>query len=423
MKKLRVYIFILALGVLFLTGCSTTVEMVDGIGIQKDLSVSEKLESFNIPKVKISKPDVYYDGSLWVDRLCEEFEKADDYIVCLMFLGSECDENQKVFDILKEKSENGVNVFFITDGTGAFDMTESRYHLRPVDSLKESGVHVLVYNPFSVNRLSSTLGLLQREHRKFFVVDGETIFIGGMNINYISTSSPSMGGQRDAMYCFHSSDVASLLMDDFVDFWNHESINEIQRSLFKIPERSSSETLNAWFVDQYGTNLNMSKAYSSLINSAKEEVISLPFLPYFDKNMLSMVSNSIDRGVDYEMIIPFDSRVSQRNSTYYALLRIVETGANVFIENSSEEMVPLLHEKLLVVDSRYTAFGSANFNYRSMNLSNEMLVIVDDTEFAQEMKTHYQELKGTTHLLDLETAQDFEKLKYLPGFIFCFYGG
>jgi len=423
MKKLKVFIYILACGLLFLTGCSTTVEMVDGVGIQEDLSVSEKMENYGIPSVKISKPDVYYDGSLWVDRLCDEFEKADDYIICLMFLGSECDENQRIFDILKEKSESGVDVFFITDGTGTFDMTESRYHLRPVDSLKESGVHVLVYNPFSVNRISSSLGLLQREHRKFFVADGETLFIGGMNVNYISTSSPSVGGQRDAMYCFHSSDIASLLMDDFVDYWNHESVYEIQRNSFSIPKRGSNETLDAWFANQYGTNLNMSKVYSALVNSAEDEVISLPFLPYFDKNMLSMVSNSIDRGVDYEMIIPFDSRVSQRNSTYYALLRIVETGANVFIENSSDEMVPLLHEKLLVVDSRYTLFGSSNFNYRSMNLSNEIVVVVDDTEFAQEVKSHYQELKETTHLLDLETAKTYEKLKYLPGFLFCFFGG
>ncbi|MFA7107782.1 MAG: phosphatidylserine/phosphatidylglycerophosphate/cardiolipin synthase family protein [Sphaerochaetaceae bacterium] len=423
MKKLRVFIFILASMVLFLTGCSTTGEMVDGIGINNDLSISEKMEDYGIPSVKISKPDVYYDGSFWVDRLCEEFEKADDYIVCLMFLGSECDENQKIFDILKEKSESGVDVFFITDGTGAFDMTESRYHLRPVDSLKESGVHVFVYNPFSVNRLSSGIGLFQREHRKFFVVDGKTLFIGGMNINYISTSSPSVGGQRDAMYCFHSSDVASLIMDDFVDYWNHECIDEVERSSFEIPNRSSCETLNAWFVDQYGTNLNIAKAYSVLINSAEKEVLSLPFLPYFDKNMLEMVSNAINRDVYYEMIIPFDSRISQRNSTYYALLRIVETGANVLIENSSDEMVPLLHEKLLVVDSRYTLFGSSNFNYRSMNLSNEMIVIVDDIEFAQQVKDHYQELKQTTHLLDLETANNYQKLKYLPGFIFCFFGG
>jgi len=423
MKKLKVYIIILACVVLFLTGCSTTVEMVDGIGVQEDLSISEKMEGYGIPSVKISKPDVYYDGSLWVDRLCDEFEKADDYIVCVMFLGSECDENQRIFDILKEKSESGVEVYFITDGTGAFDMTESRYHLRPVDSLKESGVHVFTYNPFSVNRLSSGIGLLQREHRKFFVIDGETLFVGGMNVNYISTSSPSIGGQRDAMYCFHSSDVASIMMDNFVKYWNNESINELERSSFKIPVRSSSENLNAWFVDQYGTNLEIAKAYSALINTAQEEVLSLPFLPYFDKNMLEMVSNAVDRDIDYEMIIPFDSRISQRNSTYYALLRIVETGANVFVENFSEEMVPLLHEKLLVVDSRYTVFGSSNFNYRSMNLSNEMIVIVDDPDFAQQVTDHYNELKQTTHLLDLETAKTYEKLKYLPGFLFCFYGG
>lgn len=413
---------ILLLSLFLLFSCSTT-EMVTGIAVREDLSVAGKLGEAGLEKIQMTRPEVFYDGALWADELKTLLESAQEYIIYTVFLGSQCDEDQEIIDILVEKAMSGVPVYLVYDGTGTFDMTESRFHLRPLSDLKEYGIHLLEYNPFSFTRLVNLWDLIQREHRKFILVDGNQVAIGGMNLNYISLGPLDKGGQRDSMYLFQSADMGGILVRDFIDFYNQESWDEVSESDFPLKERSETESLTAYVADQYSDKLCMSVMFGSLVNSAQESVLSLPFLPYSDKNMLDLLTDATSRGVDFTMIVPFDSRPMPRKASSYMLSDLVKTGVSIHMENPSEEPKALLHEKLMVVDNRYVCFGSSNFNYRSMNLSNEIMIVLDDPVLAATVTDHYETLLLDTYVLTQEEADEMKTFANFPNFIFGFFGG
>lgn len=414
---------------LFLSiGCSSTKAMVSGIPADPELTVEEKFEALGFPEVEVSYPILYQDGPVWKDRLTELVEQAQDYVILVAFLASECEENEVLYDTICRRADEGLDIWLLIDGTSSFDMTESRYHMRTLGRLREHGVHLFEYSPISINRIVSTVNMLFREHRKIVVVDGVTAVVGGMNINYISLgdATSATGGQRDMMFEMVSPELCSYLTDDFYTVWNRLSWEEIPTGrLTKVdPEAISFENpVTAWYADQSDYGGEMAGMFGSLINSAQHTVYMLPFLPYCDAAMLQTLQNAIERGVQVVMIMPFDSRPSNRKASQYMVKDILETGIEVRRENETKEHLPLLHEKLMVVDDQYTVIGSSNFNYRSMNLSTEIMLVVDDKAFAQQMTDHFEMRKQTTRPITKEEAASWRNLGAYFSFLGGFFGG
>lgn len=423
-----ILIFLCILSFLLMTGCTTTKNMVSGIAADTALSVEDKFEALGFPEVSVSYPTVYYDGPEWRSRLTELVESAEDYVVLVAFLASECDENQAVYDTICRKADEGVDIWLLIDGTSSFDMTESRYHMRTLGRLREHGVHLFEYNPISINRLVGATNLLYREHRKIVVVDGETAVLGGMNINYISMgdSTSAAKGQRDMMFEVVSPELCSYLADDFITAWNTLSWEEIPEGRFAKANPSTvpiENPLVAWYADQSGHNYTMSSLYGALINSAEKSIVMLPFLPYCDTFMLQSLRDAVARGVEVTMIMPFDSRPSNRKASQYMVKDILATGVDIRRENEADEFLPLLHEKLMIVDGQYTVVGSSNFNYRSMNLSSEVVMVVKDDSFATQMTGHFEELKDNTRSISEEEADSWRTVGAFISFLGGFFGG
>lgn len=397
--------------------------MVGPVELDPSLTVGQKLEAEGFPLVHISRPEVYYDGARWAEKLEAMVSGAKEYIIYTVFLGSRCEQSERIIALLEEKARSGVPVYLVYDGSGSFDMTESRYHLRPLSDLADSGIHLLEYHPFSVKRLVNLWNFIQREHRKFLVVDGVEVAIGGMNLNYISLGPLDAGGQRDTMYAFRSAEMAALLVDEFIDYWNSQSWEAVGPALFPKKARGEGEDLPAYYANQYNDDLKMPRLFGILINSAKKSIDSLPFLPYSDKTMLGVLSDAVKRGVDFRMVVPFDPRPMPRKATTYMLGDLVRTGVEVRMENPTKEARGLLHEKLLVADARYVCFGSSNFNFRSMALSNEIMLVLDDPDFAAEVLDHYNSLVEDTYVITQEEADGLRKPSNLLNYLFGFFGG
>lgn len=419
MRKLTLFLLFLSLALL--VSCQTT--WMKEPQTDTKLSIGEQLNQVGFDEVSISYPNTYFDGQLWCESLIKMVEQAQDYIIYAVFLGSECDENQALIEAFRKKAEEGVDIYLVVDGTGCFDLTESRFHLRPLYDLRENGVHFLEYHPFSGTRLINLKNVLVRDHRKFLVIDGSTVALGGMNMNYISLNAVKDGGQRDSMYSFKSSDLAKVLVKEFVDFWNKESFEEVSIDDFKIKEKTEDENIKAWFCNQYNKSFDQARMIGILLNGAKQSIRLLPFLPYCDENMLSTMKSVKERGVDFKMIVPFDRREDQKNAMQYMLSDLVKTGIDIQMENITSEDVPLLHEKLVIIDSRYVGIGSTNFNYRSMNLSNEVMLVIESPQLAQEVNEHFNTLLDNTYKISQEEADAMRKLKNLPNFVFGFFGG
>ena len=275
-------------------------------------------------------------------------EDTQDYFICTVFLGSECDLNQDVFDTMKAKAQAGVDVYVVIDSSSSLDMTESRYHMRTLYDLRDYGVHLFEYNRMSANRIPWVFNLFYREHRKFFVSDGVHVAVGGMNMNYISMSSIEDGGDRDAMYVFDSPSCAKKLTDDFVEFWNRYSWEDISSLGLEsgvletdavadnAVEDGSNEgaLISGWIANQTNGG-EIAPMYGAVMAQAKEEILMLPFLPTLDSDMYAAVEACTSNGVKFEMILRNDDRASLLNASKYATKDLLDAGVEVWMEDPS----------------------------------------------------------------------------------------
>ena len=420
MKRLA-YIILFSL---FLSSCASfTEDFVAGPAYDSSLSLEEKLISFGAEHVTVPYPETYFDGTEWLGRITGLIGEAEDYILISTFLGSSSESLDGMYDALIDASLRGVDIYFIIDGISSYDMTETRNHMTQLYFLRDYGINLLEYSPLSATRLLNPSELVIRDHRKLFVIDGELAAIGGMNMNYISMGAGEGKTQRDSMYLFRSPSLSEALMKEFVDIWNRTSVEEISYDDFPIAEE------NDGIYDAYLLNMgsdSISGMYASLFASASRSVLIFPYLPVLDDNMKKCLSMASGRGVDITMVMPIDLRGYAAGGVYYFLPDLLATGITVYSSTEDEEgnELPLLHEKLMIVDDRYVVIGSSNFNYRSMGLSHELALVIDSRELAEELEEHARMIMKGSHLYTMEEAERLKKEQgNLFSYLFMYYGG
>ncbi len=422
MKKIIIPILILIL----LLSCSTTKNYISEY-TTSNIPLDEKLEHFGGEHVKVDIPEMYFTGEEWLDRMTELASSAEDYILVSTFLGSSSEKTEKFYRALMDKAQSGVDVYFIMDGTSSYDMTESQFYMTPLYFMREKGVHLLEYSPMTGMHIIKPSSLIIRDHRKLFVVDGKYSAIGGMNINYISLGAGEGRTQRDSMYLFTSESLANALIEEFVAIWNASSVDKMDESKY-IKESGDKGKYDAYLFN-YGTGSDdsISGMYGSLINEADAEIIILPYLPILDKNMEKALKMATDRAVDVDVFMDIDSRGYSNSGMSYYLPKLLEnTGIKLSLVHTDKDgnELPLMHEKLMIVDSRYVVIGSSNFNFRSMGLSFEIALVIDSPEFAALMKAHVADRCADAITLTAEDAQRMKK-EYgnLFSYLFMYYGG
>ena len=257
---------------------------------------------------------------------------------------------------------------------------------------------------------SKPVAVMIRDHRKLFVFDGEVCAIGGMNINYISMGAGPEKNQRDSMYIFDSKDLSKVFVDEFVSNWNNASVEKISAEDFQTYEDEVKGDIPAYLFNQvHGGDIQVADLYSTLINSAEKSIRILPFLPVFDKDMSDAIRRAVDRGVDVQIVMPMDSRGYAEAGVRYLLPKLTDTGADVYISLVDEDH-PMLHEKLMVVDGRYSVIGSSNVNYRSMQFAHEISLVLDDADLASFFLDHIESLRlDDTIPVDHQTAMKMKK--------------
>lgn len=420
MKRIFYLLFILV--PILLSSCVNTDVFVSDYTLRNDITVDEKLQALGGTKLSVNEPVAFYDSTAWLDELMRLTEESEDYILMSTFLGSSSSVLEPFYELLCQKAESGVDVYMIIDGVSSFDMTESRYHMTQLYFLKDRGVHLIEYSPVTAMHIIAPQELLVRDHRKLFVFDGKKAAIGGMNLNFISLGNGDKN-QRDSMYLFESAELAEALTDEFVAIWNEVSVEKVSRSSFAVYEDEVKGSLDAYLFNQGpGGDASVASLYATLINSAEEKIEMICLLPSLNDDMDQALLTAKNRGVDITMLISVEDRKLIQTGVAYQLPDLVAGTSELYSADLSN---PLIHEKLMIVDGRYTVIGSANFNYRSMGLSNEISLMIDSPEFAEKTSAHFHELLADkTELLTMEKAEEMKKdLGSWLSYIMIFIGG
>jgi cardiolipin synthase len=354
------------------------------------------------------------DGEEWTARALELIGGAKDYILVCSFLLTEHPNAERVLEALAEARGRGVRVRILVDSASYFrTYPRSTKAVRAsVDRAKELGIPIAEYNPIRGRRVFTLFGLLDRDHRKFWVVDGRIGVVGGQNVDFDSLRSPEESGCIDAMAEFESPGAIAELRDSFVTSWNSFSLERIAASDFPVAaSEPDASTVELRLVDQGppGGAGKTTAMFDAVFARAGEELWMIQCYTFLTPALLARIRGAIERGVDVNIVLSAGHIASRFSSgSYYGISRLIDAGARVYIYESPKSN--LLHYKMMMADDAMAAIGSANYNFRSQVFSREVSVVFTDAESLALVRDRLGEIKPYLRRIGAKEALAYRNL-------------
>lgn len=358
---------------------------------------------------------VYDNAQQKLEDLLEDIAKAEKYIHMEYFYFRRGEMGRRFKEALMEKARQGVKVRFIRENIANFDIRPRFYN-----EMKSAGVEVVRFSPSLSNLFSVATKLNYRDHRKIAIIDGRTAYTGGVNI-----ADDYYNGWRDTHLRYRGEAVAALqvhFLDSFIT--SGGTIDESTETLFPTLGEPSAPTAEEGTLPFGGASSLMqiapgdpdtswpvlSMSYDWALTHAKDYIwLQTPYLMPPEALLQSMKAAAL-QGTDVRIMLPRVTDIwvtTQTNRAYYG--ELLRAGVRLFINQR------FIHSKTMVSDDYLSCVGSANLDYRSLELSYEMNSMFYGETLAQRNKAIFlQDLENCKELtLDEWNAQPgWKKIYY-----------
>jgi cardiolipin synthase A/B len=322
---------------------------------------------------------VLQDAAIF-DAMLADIDAANETIHFETFVWSDGALAQKFEERLCAKAAQGVIVRLILDAVGAGSASPES-----LDRLKQCGIDLAIYRPL---RPWNVLKMNHRTHRKLLIVDGLVGYCFGHGVGD-EWYRPDAHGRcwRDTGVRLRGSGVSGL-QQAFLQNWleiTHRAPLEV--TVFQ-------EAVNTGDADVHIISSAPGDSFSdvalifmlAMAAAGKEILVQNPyFVP--DNGMLACIKEAVKRGVTVKLMLPggrTDSPfVARAGRHLYRGLN--EAGVEVY-----EYQPTLCHQKIVVVDERWSLVGSTNMDARSLELNGELSVGIDSTEIAAILKQAFE---------------------------------
>ncbi|MFT5466863.1 MAG: cardiolipin synthase [Verrucomicrobiales bacterium] len=363
---------------------------------------------------------VFYDtGPKIRARMLDLIESATDYILINSFLVVTDPTTLEVMEALKKKHNSGVRIFVLADSSSIF--------MRPgkpgFKFLREAGIPFVEYNKLRLSKLIFTPAMFLRDHRKFWVVDGKTLFLGGANILASSLDPRDEGGNRDIMVEVESAAAIQQMIESFVDAWNRASSRKLLPTSFSVSANDSGP-VKLWAYDQNRFAIGEDVILDMVENQfsfAQEEVWLIQPYHFVTAALLKKIRVLTERGVEVNLMLTDWIQAPRFHlASHYGIKNVLQAGGKVWLHRPENGR---LHAKIIVVDDRCVSVGSANLNFRSLHLAKETNLVFDDAESLKNILPIVEDLKENCRPIELEEARRYRAPRYLGGWLLMQLGG
>ncbi len=338
--------------------------------------------------------DYFSTGEEYYRSLKESLIRAKKYILMEFFIVSDGMMWKEIYEILKSKSSEGVDIYLIYDSLGSLFKKPSHFH----DDLNKINVKYLSFNPL-IPLVRSYINY--RNHRKIVVVDGLVAYTGGINIGdeYINLKS-RVGYWKDCGIRVTGECVKSFVAI-FFEIWN---ISKEYKNFAGLLDGVCSDKNGDGFIipysDQSSNRNNPSEnTYINIINNAKGYVyIMTPYL-ILDSEIESALVNASLSGIDVRIVTPFipDKKlVNACTKSFYG--RLLEAGIKIY-----EYKPGFVHSKVIVSDDCVANVGTVNFDFRSFYLNYECGVWIYNTGEEIKIRDDILNTIDNSFMIELET--------------------
>ncbi|MGF2735430.1 cardiolipin synthase [Marinobacter sp. DUT-1] len=320
------------------------------------------------------------DGEATFEALFEAMEDACEYILLEFYIVRSDRVGQRIKSILERKLAQGVEVWFLYDDIGSAFLP--RRYLR---ELSRAGARVASFGDGNIRRRRFQINF--RNHRKLLVCDGRVGFVGGINLGdeYLGTAM-DQDPLRDT-HCRIEGPAVSGLQLAWLEDWNWAS-DELPNLDWSAGEHTPGDQevliLPTGPADTWET---CTLFFLNCINNARSRIwIASPyFVPDFQ--IMNALQLAALRGIDVRILIPEtpDNHLVKL-AAYSYLVQASQAGIGIYRYQPG-----FMHQKVVLVDDRYAAVGTANLDNRSMRLNFEITAINTDRRFVSDVEQMLEE--------------------------------
>lgn len=324
-------------------------------------------------------------GTMAYPLMIESIRAAKQNIHMQSFILADDRVGSMILEELVKKASAGVNVKIIYDGFGSlktlFSHTIKKYNK------KVPNFRML---PFSNASLFSPWKIQLRNHRKLLVIDGETAFVGGLNI---SDDNFRLFSRRKReihdLHCMIRGPAVGELQFSFLSDWCYASKCSPEqvflKEYFPLPASRGDNIVRVVASGHGYTFEGSEKLFFTAVTTAKNYVWLMT--PYFvpDKSFVKTLRMAALRGVDVRIIVPKNNNhwfMKMASRSLYESL--VSDGVRV-MEKDGE----FSHAKAMLVDGEWAMVGSSNCDIRSFRLNYELDIVVSGGKFIHNLHSQF----------------------------------
>ena len=318
-----------------------------------------------------------------------------------------------MFDILREKRKEGVEVRAMFDGFGNDSNNQplKKYHLK---ALREDSIDIVEYSPIRFPWVNHIFG---RDHRKIVVIDGQVAYTGGMNVaDYYIKGTEQVGEWRD-MHCRIEGDAVNELQAIFMRIWNRTTGENVSGpkyyrggtlTKFEGLKPDTTYTKGRKMVGIINrepgiTPKIMRTFYINAINQAQDSIHIIN--PYFTliPSVTRALTHAIRRGVKVEIMLSSKSDIPLTpDCALYQARKLQKRGARVWLYKPGFH-----HSKIMMVDGRYCTVGSTNLDARSLKCDFEENAVIIDKATTRELDDMFWRDKQKSFEMNDQTWDEF----------------
>ena len=322
-------------------------------------------------------------GADRMDALLELIDGAKQSLRVIFYIFASDEAGTKVRDALVAAARRGVIVRLLLDGYGS--SSTSPEFFQPI---ADEGGDFCLFEPSYGRRY------LIRNHQKLVIADENKAIIGGANVETTYLTDTGEKHWRDLWILIEgpAARPASRYFDSLF-LWTTTKGAKMRTLRRIVGRHSQSEGLLQWkFSGPLSRKNRLPAALARELTTAKRlDLIAAYFSPPWSfMRRLGRIARRGQARVITAALSDNNATIAAARHTYSRLLR---RGVQMF-----EYRAAKLHTKLAIVDD-VVHVGSANLDFRSLFINMEIVLRVDDADFASAMRSYFEhELHRCEHI-------------------------
>ncbi|MBR1411349.1 MAG: cardiolipin synthase [Prevotella sp.] len=334
------------------------------------------------------------------DLMFEDIRKAKSSVHLEYFNFRNDSIASLLFDILREKRKEGVEVRAMFDGFGN-DSNNQPLKKHHIKSLRDDSIDIHEFDPV---RFPWVNHIWPRDHRKIVVIDGHIAYTGGMNVaDYYIVGTEQVGEWRD-MHCRIEGPVVNELQDIFARMWQKVTKEQLMNPKYYRGEEKGNMMVGIANREPNKTNKIMRQFYISALDDAQDSIKIIN--PYFTPtpSVKKAIHRAIRRGVKVDILVSAKSDIPLTpDAVFYNVHKLMKKGANIWLYQPGFH-----HSKIMMVDGKFCTVGSTNLDARSLRYDYEENALIINQQVTKELQDMF--LRDTQKSI-LLTPEEWDKFR------------